>query len=333
MIDVSTLSTGGTGTSANPWAGWDSAVWQPETEYFWPGGTYSWSASGLNLLATGIAHRGEAGTVLKFTGTGNAVAFDNPGGLSPPYRNWTQNVRFENFIIQGNANCTNGLFLRAVRNGVFRHISVRDVSCAGLWAEACVTNIAENFRCTHHEMPNDAFAVRPKYGIVLAARNGDTTTTFIFTNPVVEGVGVIADNSGIGIWVKPGCYGNKFIGGTSEGNFAKGAVLDGWLNTFDGTDFEVNAGGIDVEINHSYNELRGVYSANLIDVKAGQLNKVCGRLKDVKIANICDFTDVSGAYMAGTLTDNSLSTTRFAYQTGAGLQYQGRIAKALVGSL
>ena len=49
-------------------------------------------------------------------------------------------------------------------------------------------------------------------------------------------------------------------------------------------------------------------------------------------ADDCDFTDLSETFMSGTLTDFSMTTTRFAYQTGAGLQFTGRIAKGLVGS-
>lgn len=319
MIDVSTYATG-TGALADPFIGWESCPWAAETEFYWPKGIYS-SPSIPNLLYTGIAHRGEAGTVIKHTGAGPAVCFDNPGTATPYYNRWTQNVRFQNFIIHGNANTTHGLFLRGVRNGLFDHVSVRDVSEAGIWTEACVTNELRNFRCTHHEMPNDVFNVRPQYGIVFAARGADTTTTWVVTNPVIEGTSVI------GILVKVGCYGNRFIGGTSEGNLGKGMVLEGHLNVVDGTDFEVNSSGIDVEIKHSYNELRNVFSTHLIDVKAGQLNKVCGQLGSVKIANNVDFCDISGAFISGTLTDQSLTTTKFAYQVGGTLMYQSRIGK------
>jgi hypothetical protein len=121
-VDVATLALFGTGTSGSPWVGWDSAIsWQPETEYFFRKGYYAYSIS-PNFLKTGIALRGEAGTVLQFNGIGNAVVFDNPGGSGHAYSDWTMNVRMENFIIQGNSNATNGLFLRAVRNGIFRHI-------------------------------------------------------------------------------------------------------------------------------------------------------------------------------------------------------------------
>src|SRR5262249_50292720 len=153
----------------------------------------------------------------------------NPGGSGHAYSDWTMNVRMENFIIQGTAAATNGLFLRAVRNGIFRHISVRDVANACLWTEALVTNVVDNFRCTHHEMPNDAFNVVPAYGIVLGVRGQfDGTTTTVITNPVIEGV------SKIGIWLKQGTAVNSIIGGTSEGNLGKGIQVDSHTNTIQG---------------------------------------------------------------------------------------------------
>jgi hypothetical protein len=334
MIDVSTYSTAGDGSAANPFVGWDTACpWAPDTEFFFPkvlsGGYYAYTTS-PNFLKTGIALRGEAGTVLRHLGAGNAVTFDNPGTAPLSYDRWTMNVRMENFIIQGNPLSTNGLFLRGVRNGIFRHIGVRDVTNAGLWAEACVTNIVDNFRCTLYECAGYVFAVRPKYGIVIAARGPDTSTTFVFTNPVIEGVGVVADNSGIGIWIQTGSYAHKFIGGTCETIFGKGAKIDSWLNCFEGMDFEGNQGAVDVDINGSYNELRGVAClSGQVKVNLGQMNKLRGKFVNISIANPVDFCDISGAYLSGALTDVSGGnrTVKFGYQTGAGFQDVAKLGK------
>ena len=307
FVDVATFAKFGTGDVSLPWAGWDTAVnWQPETEYFFRKGYYAYSVS-PNFLKTGIALRGEAGTVLQFTGSGNAVVFDNPGGNANAYANWTENVRFENFIIQGNANTTNGLFLRAVRNGIFRHVSVRDVSNACLWGEALVTNMVENFRCTHHEMPNDVFNVVPAYGIVLGSRGAeDSTTTTTVTNAVIEGI------SQVGIWIMANSFANTFIGGTSEGNLGKGMVIDGQTNTLINMDFEGN-GGTNVEINDANNQLQGVVSEGLINLQNGYLNKLRGRFSNVNISNRCDYTDISGSFISVQLVDQSQTTVKFGY--------------------
>ena len=212
-VDVASASIAGVGTAANPWVGWDTRItWSPETEYFFRSGYYAYTMS-PNFLKTGVALKGEAGTVLQFNGVGNAVVFDNPGTSSLIYENWTMNVRMENFIIQGNPNATNGLFLRAIRNGIFRHISIRDVTNAGVWTEALVTNVFENIRVTRYENLGYNFSVVPAYGIVLGTRGtDDTTTTTTITNAVIEGV------SQIGIWIKPNVFGNTIINGTCEAN-------------------------------------------------------------------------------------------------------------------
>ncbi|MGZ5581637.1 MAG: hypothetical protein ACXWG3_17300 [Usitatibacter sp.] len=304
-VDVASSALAGNGAPTSPWVGWETATsWEPETEYFFRKGYYAYTVS-PNFLKTGIALRGEAGTVLQFNGAGNAVVFDNPGGTAHPYSDWTQNVRFENFIIQGTARATNGLFLRAVRNGIFRHISVRDVANAGVWGEALVTNIFDNIRVTHHEMPNDQFNVVPAYGIVLGPRGaGDDTTTTVVTNAVIEGV------SQAGIWIKAGSFANTFIGGTSEGNAGKGMVIDGHTNSVIGMDFEAN-GGTNLEINDANNQIQGVISVGPIDVKNGYLNKLRGRFSNVAVSTAADYTDLSGSMITAALADQSATTIKF----------------------
>lgn len=307
-INVSSVATAGDGSAVSPWTGWDTAItWVGEQQYNFPGGVYAFCNS-PNFLKTGIALIGEAGTVLKHTGSGNAVVFDNPGGQTPIQVNWTQNVRMENFIIQGNVATTNGLFLRGVRNGYFKHLSVRDVSNAGIWTEACVTNILENFRVTHWEMPNGTFNVVPKYGIVFAARGPDTTTTWTVVNPVIEGVSLT------GIWTQAGSYGHTFINGTSEGNLGKGAVIDSILNTFINTDFEAN-GGTDIEISNAKNTMINVLSARELRINAGAQNKIIGGFyNDIYIHPYAHLNVFEGMEWTGTFSDNDDlgSTIKFA---------------------
>ena len=322
-VDVATLARGGTGAPTSPWVGWETATsWESETEYFFRKGYYAYTVS-PNFLKTGIALKGEAGTVLQFNGVGNAVVFDNPGGQALAVRNWTMNVRMENFIIQGNPNATNGLFLRAIRNGIFRHISVRDVTNAGVWGEALVTNIFDNIRVTLYEMPDYRFNVIPEYGIVLGSRgSGDDTTTTTVTNAVIEGV------SKIGIWIKTNSFANTFLSGTAESNAGKGMVIDGHTNTVIGMDFEGN-GGANIEINDSNNQIQGVISEGLIDVRNGYLNKLRGRFGSVAISNRCDYTDMSGAFISQYLTDLSSSTIRFGMFVTPGFRNEAFVGNVL----
>ena len=295
-VDVASRATGGSGTPNSPWTGWDvNTTWNPETEYAFRAGYYAYAAS-PNFLRTGIALKGEPGTVLLFVGQGNAVVFDNPGGTGVLYRNWTMNVRMENFVIQGNAGAVNGIYARGMRNAVFRNITVRDVGGAAFRCEACVTNILDNFRVEGRA------PVGPTHGIVLAARGPDTSTTTTVMNASISGATQAA------VWVQPGSYGNTFMNGVVEANPGKGMVFDGPLNTVMDTRFAAN-GGADVEINQASNELHGVTSAGLVDVRAGQMNKLRGTFAAVNIASICDFTDVLGASIA-LLRDDSAATLK-----------------------
>ena len=99
-VNVLDYISGGTGTSGDPYVGWDTATpWAANTEYVFPAGTFQYSAT-LSLPYAGIYLHGVGlGTVLKFTGTGNCVSFDNAGN-SPI---------IEVFLINGNANATNGI--------------------------------------------------------------------------------------------------------------------------------------------------------------------------------------------------------------------------------
>lgn len=307
-INVSNLATSGTGADKSTcWRGWETAsAWVGEQEYHFPGGSYCADVF-PNFLKTGIALVGEAGTILYHTGSGNAVVFDNPGG-------WTENVRMENFIIVGNAATTNGLLLRGVRNGIFKHISVRDVSGAGVWTEACVTNILENFRVTHWENnPSGTWNVTPAYGIVIGTRQLDSqsSTTWTIINPIIE------DVSTIGIWIKPGCFANTIINGTSEGNPGKGAVIEGGSNTFIGTDFEVN-GGTDIEVSESRNSFIDVWSSGSVILNPSQQNKfIGGNYHNITVHPYCLATLFQDIIYTGVFNDASNSTIRFGNTTYA----------------
>ncbi|HUR21093.1 MAG TPA: hypothetical protein VMZ90_09820 [Vicinamibacterales bacterium] len=325
-VEVSQFASGGNGSAENPWTGWDRAVtWSADTEYAFRSGHYAYSSS-PNFLQPGIALTGEAGTVLRFNGVGNAVVFDNPGGQANAATNWTRNVRMENFIIQGNAGTTNGLFLRGIRSGVFKRISVRDVSNAGVWAEALATTSLEGIRVARGEMPNGAFNVVPAYGIVLASRGTDATTGTAIRSPVIEGA------ASVGIWLKTGSSGNTVISGASQRNPGKGMQLDGSGNSVINTVFAAN-GGTDVEISADGNSLRNVASTGLVHVRTGRMNKLEGRFYDLAISDPAGSTYVAGAVIASTFIDYSANTIKSGNQTRRGLAPQSFLGNVLEGML
>jgi hypothetical protein len=295
-VDVASHASRGSGSSADPWLGWDVNIpWEEETEYSFRAGTYAYFAS-PNFLKTGIALKGEPGTVLRFLGQGNAVVFDNPGTNAVAFKNWTMNVRMENFAIEGTAAATNGIYVRAMRNGIFRNISVRDVTASALRCEACVTNIVDGLRVTPHD-------VLPSHGIVLAARGTDTSTTLTMTHSEIRGVREAA----------------------VEGNAAKGFVFEGPLNTV--MDTRMSGNGVsDIEIDQSSNEIHGVASTGLVEVRAGQMNKLRGSYAAVTIFFGCDFTDIVGANIA-TLADRATNTVRLDSPRVIGEPFIGRTGR------
>ena len=308
-VDVASRASHGSGTSDDPWIGWDvNTAWNAENEYAFRAGTYAYFAS-PNFLKSGLALKGEPGTVLRFLGAGNAVVFDNPGTSALIYDNWTMNVRMENFTIEGTAAATNGIYVRAMRNGLFRNITVRDVSAAAFRCEACVTNILDGLHVVPH-------VVLPSHGIVLAARGGDTSTTLTAMNAEIAGVREAA------VWVQPGSYGNTFMNAVIEGNAGKGFVFDGPLNTVIDTRMHANAGA-DIEINQSNNEVHGATSTGLVEVRAGQMSKLRGSFATVAIAFGCDFTDVAGANVA-VLRDGASSTIKAGSQPVIGVPFAAR---------
>lgn len=311
-VQVASLATSGNGTQASPWAGWETLAITDATEYRFGKGWYAYNVS-PNWLKPGVAIVGEAGVNLKHTGTGSAFVMDagaQVGGV------WIQNVRVENLTIWGNANTKHGLYLRGVRNGAFRHLSVKDVSEAGIWTEACVTNILENFRVTYHEPTQyEGFLVTPKYGIVTAGRRADWSTTWTIINPVIEGV------SEAGIWFKADSYGNTVINGTSEGNTGKGVVVDSNYHTFTNTDVEANfTTGIDYEINGAYNTFISVFSQQLFKIHGSHNVITGGRIYDLTIAPLgtgaAYYNVLQAPKVLGTFTDTGNHTIYYGLTGG-----------------
>lgn len=103
-VDVASYATGGAGTEASPWTGWDTAItWSEFTRYRFRSGYYSYATS-PNFLQSGIELVGEPGTYLVHTGTGNGFVMD--AGASSV---WIQNVRVENICVLGKVRDITGL--------------------------------------------------------------------------------------------------------------------------------------------------------------------------------------------------------------------------------
>jgi hypothetical protein len=208
--NVSEYATGGDGSAGSPWIGWDSATpWSDGMTFWFPSGVYQHSST-LLLRSKNVIYRGEAGTMLKHTGSADAVKIDGTTG-GPGYM---FNVIFENFTIQGNANTANGLMVHNASHIVLRNVRVKGATESAFRALFVILGVFDNLVVSGNE---DALNPQPKYGITLSCDwNWNNclerpTNAVTIINPIIEGA------SEIGILFQEAEY-NTVIGGTSEGN-------------------------------------------------------------------------------------------------------------------
>jgi hypothetical protein len=209
-VSVMDYVTGGTGTSGNPYTGWDTNTpWAAGIEVVFPIGTFAYSTT-LNLAYSKIyVHGAGRATILKFTGTGNCVSFDGGGaGINSPH--------IEGFLITGNASATNGIYTDNATYGICKNITVQNVSVAGFRSIFGVYWHIEDFF-----MGNNfgSQTTTPAVGIYLGSSGGsETVTAYTIINAN------IADCINSGIDINNG-WGNTIIGGAVEANGDQGLYL------------------------------------------------------------------------------------------------------------
>ena len=223
--------SGGSGTLADPWVGWDTNTPWGAGEFYFPSGYFAFSTTlelayqGINIIGNGFS------TVLKFNGTGNAISFD--GGVTG-----VGTVCMKNFLIQGNPNATNGIFINNANNGILEQINVIDVNNAALLSHYSVLWTVTNFRCSLYDTDTPGtWGTRPKFGMVLGVGTlASTNVTAWNVNNVL-----IQDVSEVGILIENGAQ-NTFLGGLLYGNGIWGIQLTEYANwnVFVGTDAESN---------------------------------------------------------------------------------------------
>jgi hypothetical protein len=251
-VNVIDYISGGSGTDADPYVGWDTAItWAEYTEYYFPKGVFQHSVS-LSLAYPGIVLRGSgSGTVLKFTGTSVCVRFDR-SGLSG-----VNGIIMENFLIKGNPNATYGIFLTNCHRTTFRNITVVDVTQFGFDINFSVLGLIENFQCS---VNISLAAFLPSIGLRIDA-SGPYAATYstcqLIVNPVIEGI------SGVGILFDK-CIFSKILNGTSEANgIGVQTTINSGSNVIDAIDCEANSVN-DFVIGGFENTLRNAISGSAI---------------------------------------------------------------------
>ena len=249
-VNVIDYISGGTGTSGDPYVGWDTAItWAANTEYVFPVGVFQYSAE-LSLAYAGIFLRGAGtGTVLKFTGSGVCIRFE--GGVG----SGVYNIRMDGFLIKGNANASHGLYLTNCHHISFKNIIVVNVVNFGFDINFSVLGIIENFSCT---VNGGLSSFMPVTGLRIDASATYASTyssEILVINPIIEAV------SGVGIQLGR-CVFSKILNGTSEANGTGIAFTsDAGINTIDGTDCESNS-AYDFNISGTNNIIRGAISGS-----------------------------------------------------------------------
>jgi hypothetical protein len=288
VVDVRAYKTGGTGTSIDPYTGWDTEItWSAKTYYF-PTGYYSYSASpnfavkGIKLIGDGI------NSVLSFAGTGVAVNFD--GGIG----GGVLDVLMDGFLIKGNALATHGIKLKNIHHHKLRNISVVDVTTYGLLLDFSVLGNIENFSCT---VNTGLSTFLPTTGIMIDDTwHGSLSTTHTIINPIIEGIG------GTGIDLHKVLF-SAIIGGVSESNTGYGLSIgaSSASNTVIGTDFESNpAGGILID---GYNNTLINTSNTDNIIITGYNNKLFGGLNNGAVIVSGNFNKIEGTTYGASILD------------------------------
>lgn len=184
VADVSFFATGGTGTSANPWTGWDTAItWASDTRYNFRRGWYSYATwpAGINgLHRVSWIGEGKGQSYLKYTGAANAVNYLS-SVLLP-----TCQFELAGFSIVGNASAKKGVYLEEAHHSTLRDISVRSFTEHGFLFKGCVLNDYYNLDCSRQSDDAVLWTPIPAVGIEVSNNGGQLSSVNVFYNPIVE---------------------------------------------------------------------------------------------------------------------------------------------------
>lgn len=294
QVNALDLVTGGSGTSSDPWTGWDSNInWTANNfEYVFPKGYFAFSSpiivTGQSVSITGLG--GAWGADIKFTGTG--IAFTILG----------EAFQMENVLLTGNASATDGLSIGSISaaagHQVIRNVRFADFTNSAIKTFFSVTGMFDTVVVSQND--GYPFNFLPYYGIILGGDNTHQTTTQTIINPIIEGVGHT------GIYLQHAII-NTIIGGVCEANPRNIWIgADAGSNRILGIDLEAST-ITDLIIDSGTNDIIGV-TANTVIVN-GVINKFYGgRLITVTVYG--ESNEFYGVYTV-TFNDGATRTARY----------------------
>ena len=207
-----------------------------------PAGTYLYSALiGLDQSSFEIFGDGSGRTVLKYTGTGDALVLGTTAGFS-------QGINLSGLTVEGNADVDSIIKAKALARCQWSDINVREAKSAsgiGFVFQGCMLNRFESLVCStdRQAMTNPPYEA---FNIEALAPFGNCSNN-TFTNLYAEGNGRVASTIEIGVRISGGDQ-NVFIGGSPEscGTYGLLVAAGSRYNTFIGVGFEnLNATGAD----------------------------------------------------------------------------------------
>ena len=184
-------------------------------EITFPAGTYLYTQS-PNWGIPDVTILGVGKPIFKYTGTDKAFIVDASPDL---IRRYYENITIKDIIIEGNANCLNGMFRRNISRSLFENIEVREINSTSGKAFNLTWGVSNIHRKLVHSI-NSHYTLNMGYdGIFISNTDvgGDKSTNETFYDSCIEG-------SSIGARVFVGDNIN-FIGGTLEACKIYGAVF------------------------------------------------------------------------------------------------------------
>lgn len=257
-IMVNDYVTGGSGTDADPWTGWDTAItWSARKTYKFSDGWYSYATS-PNFAKDHLKLIGSNGTVVRHTGTGWAMMCDAGSATQ-----LVIGVDIDGIRLESNGSATGGFYQRGCVHSRFK-LSFRNVPTTCF---EDVSGILNRYDLEHSGLVYGT-SITPQRLLNVTRRSpGEDSSANEYY--------LVAENcSGAGVNLSF-CLNSRFIGGTSESN-GGGYYIEttSGYNTFENMDFESNS-GLDMECRSTNNIFINCLSTGTFQVQ-GRDNQIVG---------------------------------------------------------
>lgn len=354
-INIAEHATGGTGSTANPLTGWDTAIAWGAKHYYAPGLEFSAPVSPAGWNTPGFVMTGDGpSTFFRFTTPGDGFSIQNN-----TYATNTP-VYIADLCVRGLATTTNAFHFKNCHRSTFSNLKVVDgCTAAGLLIEGNVGGEVGRFSC---DVNDGGFAAATPVNGIKFDQSGASqqVTTTAIQSPRVAGVsgdgilftsaiccnvfgGYSENSAGIGLNFTAGasrcasfgldCEGNatdatrnsgdacSIFGGQNAGNVNIQAAASGYGIFGGGHDLITNngLGGVLAGIRYKLTAGGGITdtAGNLTDIANWNAN--AGTLDPNLVRDSSARTTQTAAGGVLTVSGNAISITRNIHHVGAGL--------------